>query len=82
MLAIDLKTGKHLWEKPLGSLRDMAPFPLWFNWGVPTLGGPTITGSGLVFIDATTDNFLRAINIRTGDVCRRDACPQGDRQRQ
>lgn len=77
LVAIDLKTGKRLWEKPLGSLRDMAPFPLWFNWGVPSLGGPIVTGSGLIFIAATTDNFLRAIDIRTGDVLWKGRLPAG-----
>ncbi|WP_240334250.1 pyrroloquinoline quinone-dependent dehydrogenase [Sphingobium estronivorans] len=77
LLAIDLKTGKRLWEKPLGSLRDTAPFPLWFNWGVPSLGGPTITASGLVFIGATTDNYLRAIDIRTGEVLWKGRLPAG-----
>src|SRR3546814_14784945 len=62
LLAIDLKTRKKLWEVPLGSTRDLAPWPLWLKLGVPNLGGAVVTASGVVFIGATTDNFLRAFD--------------------
>ena len=77
LLAIDLKTGKRLWEEPLGTTRDVAPFPLWFKWGVPNLGGSVVTASGLVFIGATTDNYLRAFDIRTGKLLWKGRLPGG-----
>lgn len=67
LTAIDLKAGKRLWEIPLGTTRDQAPFPLWLNLGVPSVGGPIVTASGLTFIAATSDNFIRAFDTRTGE---------------
>ena len=77
LLAIDLAAGKRLWEIPLGSTRDVAPFPLWFDWGVPNLGGSLVTASGLVFIGATTDNFLRAFDTRSGELLWQARLPGG-----
>jgi quinoprotein glucose dehydrogenase len=33
---------------------------------VPNLGGPIVTASGLVFIAAATDRFLRAFDVENG----------------
>jgi quinoprotein glucose dehydrogenase len=66
LAAIDLATGVPLWEVPLGTTRDLAPWPLWLATGTPNLGGPLVTASGLVFIGATTDFFLRAFDVETG----------------
>jgi quinoprotein glucose dehydrogenase len=54
------------WRVPFGSTRGLAPWPFWFEWGVPSMGGPLLTASGLVFIGATTDFFLRAFDLETG----------------
>jgi quinoprotein glucose dehydrogenase len=35
--------------------------------GVPNLGGPITTASGLTFIGATTDGYLRAFGTETGE---------------
>ena len=72
IVAVDLKTGKIAWEKPLGTIRDQAPFPIWLwpgfqKLGAPNLGGPVATASGLVFIAATTDRYLRAFDSETGE---------------
>ncbi|ARS28168.1 pyrroloquinoline quinone-dependent dehydrogenase [Sphingomonas sp. KC8] len=77
LLAIDLKTKTKLWEVPLGSTRDMAPWPMWMNLGVPNMGGAAVTASGVVFIGATTDNFLRAFDIRTGRELWKGRLPAG-----
>ncbi len=77
LLAIDLNKGERLWEVPLGSTRDMAPFPLWFDWGVPNMGGSVLTATGLIFIGATTDNYLRAFDIKTGEKLWEDRLPGG-----
>src|SRR5690606_13484862 len=77
LLAIDLHEGKRLWEIPLGSTRDMAPFPLWMNMGVPNMGGSVITASGLFFIGATTDNFIRAFSLQTGEELWKARLPAG-----
>ena len=67
LTAVDLASGQVLWESTLGSTRDQAPFPLWLDLGSPNLGGSIATASGLVFIGATTDKFLRAFDARSGD---------------
>jgi quinoprotein glucose dehydrogenase len=64
---IDLSNGDLLWQVPLGTTRDLAPFPLWFIKGAPNTGGPMSTASGLTFIAATTDFFLRAFDTMTGE---------------
>jgi quinoprotein glucose dehydrogenase len=67
MQAVDLKSGKLLWESRLGTTRDQAPFPLWLPLGAPNLGGSIATAGGLVFIGATTDKFLRAFDASSGE---------------
>jgi quinoprotein glucose dehydrogenase len=71
LTAIDLASGEKAWEVPLGTTRDLAPFPLWWflgTIGVPNIGGPITTASGLTFIAATTDSALRAFDSTTGEV--------------
>ena len=58
--AMDLKTGKKLWETPLGS---MVPNK---QYGSPNLGGPIVTAGGVVFTAAAMDTFLRAFDANTG----------------
>jgi quinoprotein glucose dehydrogenase len=75
LTAIDLASGEPRWEVPLGTTRDLAPWPLWLNTGTPNLGGPLVTASGLVFIGATTDFFLRAFDVETGHELWRGRLP-------
>ena len=56
LVAMDLSKGKIAWTRPLGTARDIAPWPLWGLQGVPNMGGPLTTASGLIFIGATTTN--------------------------
>jgi quinoprotein glucose dehydrogenase len=65
--AVDLASGRTLWESTLGTTRDQAPWPLWLDLGAPNLGGPLATAGGLVFIGATTDKFFRAFDAASGD---------------
>lgn len=77
LTAIDLKAGKVLWKVPFGTTRDQAPPPLWFKLGSPNIGGSVVTASGLVFIGAATDTYLRAYDVRTGQVVWKDRLPGG-----
>jgi len=77
LTAIDLASGDLRWEIPLGSTRSMAPWPLWFDIGVPNQGGSINTGSGLTFIAATTDNAIRAFDTATGEELWEDQLPAG-----
>ncbi|MEX0759955.1 MAG: membrane-bound PQQ-dependent dehydrogenase, glucose/quinate/shikimate family, partial [Tistlia sp.] len=56
---IDLETGETVWQHRNGTIRDLSPLPLPFELGVPSLGGPIITASGLAFMSGTLDYYLR-----------------------
>jgi len=43
LTGINMTTGKKIWEVPLGTTRDEAPWPLWFHLGVPNQGGAITT---------------------------------------
>ena len=50
----------------LGTTRDLAPMGIEIETGAPNLGGPAITASGLIFITAAMDSYLRALDVETG----------------
>jgi quinoprotein glucose dehydrogenase len=77
LTAIDLSTGDQIWDIPLGTSKDLAPFP--FHWikGAPNMGGPTVTASGVTFIAATSDYYLRAFNTETGEEITKFRLPTG-----
>src|SRR5688500_12791218 len=45
--------------------------------GTPNIGGPIATKGGVLFIAATMDGYLRAIEMATGKELWRDALPGG-----
>ena len=79
--AIDIATGKTIWDRPLGTARTNGPFGipsmLPVTIGTPNNGGAVVTASGLVFIAAATDNLIRAIDLRTGRTIWSDVLPAG-----
>lgn len=75
--AIDLASGETVWDRPLGTIRDIAPFPFWLELGVPNQGGALVTGGGLTFIGATTDNYIRAFNTESGAEVWKHRLPAG-----
>ncbi|MBP1852346.1 membrane-bound PQQ-dependent dehydrogenase, glucose/quinate/shikimate family [Rhizobium halophytocola] len=79
--AIDLKTGKTLWDKPFGAANNNGPFGipsmLPITIGTPNNGGPLVTAGGLIFVAATTDDKFRAYDIKTGKVVWETDLPAG-----
>ena len=79
--AIDLRTGKTLWDRPLGTARTNGPFGipshLPVSIGTPNNGGAVVTAGGLVFVAAATDNLIRAIDLKTGKTVWQDVLPAG-----
>lgn len=65
--AYNLNTGERLWRKPLGRVQKWG-FYMPHSWGSPNTGAPAVTGSGLVFIGATIDSEVRAIDPDNGDI--------------
>ncbi|MCB0360594.1 MAG: PQQ-binding-like beta-propeller repeat protein, partial [Bdellovibrionales bacterium] len=67
---VDLKSGKIVWEKPLGTSYDSGPMrtashiPL--PIGVPSFGGSLTTRGGLVFIGGSQEKRFRAFDVATG----------------
>ncbi|WP_370677982.1 membrane-bound PQQ-dependent dehydrogenase, glucose/quinate/shikimate family [Pleomorphomonas sp. PLEO] len=79
--AIDLKSGKTLWDRPFGTARTNGPFGipslLPVDIGTPNNGGAVVTAGGVVFIAAATDNLIRAIDLKTGKTLWTDTLPGG-----
>lgn len=79
--AIELATGRMLWDRPFGTARANGPFGipslLPLEIGTPNNGGAVLTASGLIFIAAATDNLIRAIDIETGETLWQDVLPAG-----
>ena len=65
LTALDLGSRKILWRAPLGTTEELNPLGLARRIGTPTFGGPLATASGLVFIGAALDDYLRAFDAKT-----------------
>ncbi|MGI9284839.1 MAG: PQQ-binding-like beta-propeller repeat protein, partial [Pseudomonadales bacterium] len=78
LTAVDMENGNIHWQVPLGTIQDIAPAPVPnLELGVPGTGGPIITASGLVFIGAAADDYLRAFNLQNGDLLWEGRLPAG-----
>jgi quinate dehydrogenase (quinone) len=79
--AIDLATRKVAWSMPLGTTEDTGPLGIATHLpmpiGMPTRGGPITTSTGLVFIGASQDFYIRAFDVRTGKELWKGRLPVG-----
>jgi quinoprotein glucose dehydrogenase len=75
--AIDLKTNHFTWQHRIGTIQDEAPIPVPLPLGVPMLGGPMLTGGGVIFITSTMDYYIRAFDEKTGEQLWQDRLPAG-----
>jgi quinoprotein glucose dehydrogenase len=79
--AVDLKTGRVLWKRPIGTGRDSGPMgissQLPILMGVPNIGGSLVTRGGLVFNGATLDRYLRAYDSNSGERVWQSRLPGG-----
>ena len=79
--AIDIATGRTIWDRPFGTARTNGPFGipsmLPLTIGTPNNGGAVVTASGLIFIAAATDNLIRAIDLATGETLWTKKLPGG-----
>jgi len=67
LTAVDMGTGKLKWQIPLGQVKKWGvTIPASFGWGSPNVGGPIITGGGVIFIAAALDEKLRALDLVSG----------------
>ena len=77
LAGVDLDSGEIIWRQTHGTTQDLAPGGLALKLGTPTLGGPIITQSGLVFIGGAMDDYLRAFDVETGRELWRGRLPAG-----
>jgi quinoprotein glucose dehydrogenase len=75
--AVDLTTHKTIWKHKNGTVRDSSPVPLPLTMGVPSLGGTITTASGVGFLSATLDQYLRAYDLRNGKQLWEGRLPAG-----
>ena len=71
---VNLDTGHIVWRQTIGTTEDLSPAP-GLELGTPTLGGPIVTAGGIIFIGATMDHYLRALDVETGDELWRSRLP-------
>jgi quinoprotein glucose dehydrogenase len=71
VVAVDLYSGKKVWDVPLGSWIPA------MNTGTITLGGPMVSAGGLVFTAAAMDNYVRAFDSETGNELWKFELPAG-----
>jgi glucose dehydrogenase len=64
LTAVNVNTGDIAWQVPYG---DMHGIPAGMKTGAPSSrGGPTVTAGGLIFMTGTLDQYVRALETKTG----------------
>lgn len=79
--AIDLASGKQLWQQPAGTMKDLSlgnfqpgiPFYV----GLPPLGGPMVSAGGIAWFAGSQDYYLRAYAIESGKLLWQQRLPTG-----
>lgn len=77
LAGVDLSTGEIVWRQTFGTIRDLSGGLLRSKLGAPNIGGPIMTGGGLIFIGASMDDYLRAFDSNTGKELWRARLPAG-----
>ena len=78
LVSVDLRENRIVWQVPLGSTENLAPW--WVpvrDFGTPNLGGPIVTAGDLVFVGATMDRYIRAFDLETGRELWKHPLPAG-----
>ncbi len=73
--AIDLASGKQIWQQPAGTSKDLFGLPVYL--GLPPLGGPMVTGGGIAWFAGFQDFYMRAYDVVTGKPLWKHRLPTG-----
>ena len=79
LVAIHADTGDIAWRTTLGDMREILKAPGIQPTGSPNLGGAVVTDTGLLFIGATIDPYVRAFETKTGRQLWEAKLPTGAR---
>jgi quinoprotein glucose dehydrogenase len=79
LVAVQVDRGTIAWRTVLGDLRGAGKITLPAATGAPSLGGAIATSTGLVFVGATMDPFIRAFTTRDGKEVWRAGLPTSAR---
>ncbi|HOY16364.1 MAG TPA: PQQ-binding-like beta-propeller repeat protein [Haliscomenobacter sp.] len=74
LTAIDLNSGKRLWQVPLGEYPELIAKGI-APTGTDNYGGPAVTAGGILFIAASKDEYIRAFDRETGKILWRAKLP-------
>ncbi|PLW82359.1 pyrrolo-quinoline quinone [Kineobactrum sediminis] len=74
LTAINLATGKHQWQIPLGEYEELSKEGI-APTGTRNFGGPVVTAGGLLIIAATSDEKLRIFDKANGTLLWEYALP-------
>lgn len=78
LTAIDMRRGTINWQRSVGSIQDVAPAIVPnLELGMAGMGGPIVTASGLIFMAAVMDNYLRAFDLEDGKTLWEARLPAG-----
>jgi quinate dehydrogenase (quinone) len=81
LTAVNMETKQIAWQVPLGTTADTGPLGIAMRLpipvGMPTVGGPVSTASGLIFYAGTLDHNIRAFDLGSGKEVWRDRLPVG-----
>ena len=75
--AADLRTGTIAYQYRNGTIQDLSPLPLPIRIGVPGIGGPMLTATGVAFLSAATDDNFRAYDLSNGRILWNVRIPAG-----
>ncbi|MEM8769756.1 MAG: PQQ-binding-like beta-propeller repeat protein, partial [Pseudomonadota bacterium] len=65
LMVIDINAQQQTWRRKHGTTRDITMVPL--PMGMPGMGGPLLTESGLIFLGAAAEKRFRAYDVNTGE---------------
>lgn len=85
IMAVDLAAREILWDKPFGTAHKNGPFGLPsmlpVDIGTPNYASAVIPAGGVIFNAAATDDLIRALDIKTGEMLWSVALPAGGQAR-